>query len=56
MDGKTISTIGRERRHNKALSLDVEEFIEFQLFNLPPLPEDFETIKRANVGSERHPV
>jgi hydroxyacylglutathione hydrolase len=51
MDGKTISTIGRERRHNQTLSLDVEEFIEFQLSNMPPLPQDFEAIKRANLGS-----
>ena len=56
MDGKTISTVGRERRHNEALSLDMEAFIEFQLSNMPPLPQDFETIKRANVGSERQPV
>ena len=50
MDGKTISTIGRERRTNRALGLDVEDFIELQLSNLPPLPEDFLTIKRTNVG------
>jgi hydroxyacylglutathione hydrolase len=52
MDGKTISTIGHERRHNPALALDVEEFIEFQLSSMPPLPQDFEAIKRANVGAE----
>lgn len=50
MDGKTISTIGRERRTSRALSLDLESFIEFQLSNLPPLPTDFEVIKRANLG------
>lgn len=50
MDGKTISTIGRERRTSRALSLDLESFIEFQLSSLPPVPTDFEAIKRANVG------
>lgn len=56
MDGKTISTIGHERRGNHALSLDVEEFIAFQLSNMPPLPQDFETIKRSNVGFARQPT
>lgn len=51
MDGKTISTIGHERRSNRALTLGVEDFIEFQLSSLPPLPADFERIKRTNVGS-----
>lgn len=50
MDGKTISTIGRERRFNAALQLDVDEFIALQMSNLPPLPPDFHEIKRANVG------
>ena len=50
MDGKTISTIGRERRTNRALGLNVDAFIELQLSNIPPLPEDFMSIKRTNVG------
>ncbi len=50
MDGKTISTIGREKRSNRALSLDLENFVDFQLSTLPPLPEDFDRIKRANLG------
>jgi hydroxyacylglutathione hydrolase len=50
MDGKTISTIGRERRTSRALTLDVEGFIEFQLSNVPPLPDDFDRLKRANLG------
>ncbi len=49
MDGKTISTIGRERRTNPALQLDQERFIDYQLSNTPPLPDDFDEIKRANV-------
>lgn len=48
MDGKTISTIGRERRTNPALQLDPEEFVDYQLVNTPPLPEDFSKIKTAN--------
>jgi hydroxyacylglutathione hydrolase len=51
MDGKTISTIGRERRLNSALQLDPEAFVEFQLANLPPLPTDFHRIKQENVLS-----
>jgi hydroxyacylglutathione hydrolase len=50
MDGKAVSTIGRERRHNRALRLDPEAFVDFQLGNIPPLPKDFLDIKRANVS------
>ncbi|MGH2787817.1 MAG: MBL fold metallo-hydrolase [Actinomycetota bacterium] len=48
MDGKTISTIGRERRTNPALQLDPEQFVDYQLANTPPLPQDFLTIKSTN--------
>jgi hydroxyacylglutathione hydrolase len=51
MDGKVISTIGREMRTNRALGLALAEFIDFQLTNVPPMPEDFEPIKRTNVQS-----
>jgi hydroxyacylglutathione hydrolase len=50
MDGKTISTIGHERRSNKALRLDQEAFVHYQLANTPPLPEDFHRIKRFNIS------
>ncbi len=50
MDGKAISTIGRERRANPALALAAGDFVDFQLSSTPPLPEDFHSIKRANVG------
>jgi hydroxyacylglutathione hydrolase len=50
MDGKPSSTIGRERKANPALQLGLEDFVEFQLGSLPPLPQDFHTIKRGNVG------
>lgn len=52
MDGKTISTIGRERRSNKALQLSDDEFAQFQTEKLPALPADFHTIKRRNLGHE----
>lgn len=50
MDGKTITTIGRERRENPALKMPEEAFLRFQAENLPPLPEDFQAIKSANLG------
>jgi hydroxyacylglutathione hydrolase len=50
MDGKTISTVGRERRLNPALRLDPEAFVDFQLDNIPPLPQDFRDNKWANVA------
>lgn len=50
MDGKTISTIGRERRTNKALNLDPASFVDYQISNAPPLPADFYRIKRANLA------
>ncbi len=56
MDGKTISTIGREKRTNRALSLDLEDFIDFQLAEVPPLPADFDHIKRTNLGFSDAPV
>ncbi|MDQ3751833.1 MAG: MBL fold metallo-hydrolase [Actinomycetota bacterium] len=48
MDGKTISTIGRERRTNPALQLDPEQFLDYQLAHTPPAPQDFLKIKSAN--------
>jgi hydroxyacylglutathione hydrolase len=50
MDGKTISTIGRERRTSQALNLDLEGFVDYQLSSAPPLPDDFNRIKRANLA------
>jgi glyoxylase-like metal-dependent hydrolase (beta-lactamase superfamily II) len=50
MDGKTISTIGRERRANPALQFSAEAFATFQTEKLPTLPEDFHNIKRRNLG------
>ena len=56
MDGKPMSTIGRERRFNKALSLKANEFVTFQLENIPPLPEDFTAIKRDNIAATAVPA
>jgi hydroxyacylglutathione hydrolase len=50
MDGKTISTIGRERRTSPALNLDLEAFVDYQTSSAPPLPENFDEIKRANLA------
>lgn len=52
MDGKAISTIGRERRTSRALGLDLEAFVDYQVSSVPPLPEDFDQIKRANLAME----
>ena len=54
MEGKTSSTIGFERRNNPVLHLSREEFIRFQLRELPPLPDDFHAIKRRNIGLEQN--
>lgn len=52
MDGKTISTIGRERRTNAVLRMDREEFGRHLMTNLPPVPANFLEIKRINMGRE----
>ncbi len=51
LDGKPMSTIGRERRANAALQLSEERFVAFQTDTLPPLPADFQAIKRRNLGA-----
>jgi hydroxyacylglutathione hydrolase len=53
MDGKPVSTIGRERRKNAPFRLGVDDFVAFQLRDTPPLPHDFHDIKRANVAHGR---
>lgn len=50
MDGKPMSTIGRERKTNAALGLDLDAFVDYQLASVPPLPTDFARIKRANLA------
>jgi hypothetical protein len=50
MDGKPVSTIGREKRANQALQLDRAQFVSFQKANPPPVPKDFRRIKAENLG------
>jgi glyoxylase-like metal-dependent hydrolase (beta-lactamase superfamily II) len=50
MDGKPVSTIGRERTKNRPLALSGDEFATFQTEFLPPLPQHFHDIKRKNLG------
>ncbi len=54
LSGKPASTIGFERRHNRALQIhDRDEFIHFMIQDIPPRPPLAEYIRRVNTG-ERH--
>lgn len=49
--GKPISTIGFEKRHNKALRIDDEEaFVRAMLADIPPAPPQAAQIRAANSG------
>ena len=49
IDGKPISTIGYEKKHNYALQFQSQQqFIEFITKNVPLLPENFRKIKLKN--------
>lgn len=49
LSGKPSSTIGFERRHNRALRLAGEpEFVAFMLDDLPPPPSEHEMLRAAN--------
>ncbi len=51
MDMKICSTIGFEKRHNPALSIDLEgDFVSRALANLGPQPPNFEKIVALNRG------
>jgi hydroxyacylglutathione hydrolase len=50
IDGKPVSTVGRERRKSRALQLSRADFLIYQTTDLPPLPADFHAIKRSNLG------
>lgn len=53
LSGKPVSTIGFERRHNRAFAaLDRAAFTELMLRDIPPRPPRFEEIRRANLGLE----
>ncbi|MDA5111068.1 hypothetical protein O3V59_22300 [Brevibacillus thermoruber] len=54
LSGKPSSTIGFERRLNKALQKQSkEEFVEFMTKDLPPQPENYEKIRKLNEGKSK---
>lgn len=51
LSGKPMSTIGFERRHNKAFRIDTEgEFLRAMLADIPPAPPQAAQIRAANSG------
>jgi glyoxylase-like metal-dependent hydrolase (beta-lactamase superfamily II) len=51
LSANPISTIGFERRHNKAFGIDSEaEFIRFMLAEIPPAPPEAAALRAANSG------
>ena len=50
LSAKASSTIGYEKAHNTLLKLNKDEFIEQVLQNLPPFPENMDTIIQANIA------
>jgi len=51
LSGKPMSTIGFERRNNKAFRIDNEdEFVRAMLADIPPSPPQAEQIRAANSG------
>lgn len=51
LSGKPTSTIGFERRHNKAFRIDDEgEFLRAMLADIPPAPPQAAQIRAANSG------
>jgi hydroxyacylglutathione hydrolase len=51
LSGKPFSTIGFERRHNAAFSIDLaDEFVRFMLQDIPPAPVDAAEIRAFNSG------
>lgn len=51
LSGKPVSTIGFERRYNKAFRLEDEAaFVELMLQDIPPRPLGFEAIRAENLG------
>jgi len=52
LSGKATSTIGFERRFNRAFSIgDEEEFVALMLQEIPPRPERASDIRAANLGT-----
>jgi hypothetical protein len=51
LSGKPMSTIGFERRFNKAFQIDDEDaFVRHMLQNIPKPPPDATTIRDINLG------
>jgi hydroxyacylglutathione hydrolase len=51
LSGNPVSTIGFERRFNRAFALDDREaFVALMLRDLPPRPHDAERIRKVNAG------
>ena len=51
LSGKPSSTIGFERRFNRALRIDdLEEFIALMMRDIPPRPPDAERVRLENLG------
>jgi hydroxyacylglutathione hydrolase len=51
LSGKPASTIGFERRHNRALALtDKSAFVAYMVQEIPPRPEDAEANRAVNSG------
>jgi hydroxyacylglutathione hydrolase len=51
LSGKPASTIGFERRHNRALSLpDESAFVAYMAQEVPPRPQNAEANRAANAG------
>jgi hypothetical protein len=51
LSGKPMSTIGFEKRHNKAFRLDDEEaFVRLMLADVPPAPPGAAEIRAVNSG------
>jgi hypothetical protein len=51
LSGKPISTIGFEKRHNKAFRIDDErEFVRAMLTDIPPAPAQAARLRAINSG------
>ena len=56
LSGNPVSTIGFERRYNKALGItDRNEFIAHMLRDTPPRPSDAAQVRAENLGLELAP-
>jgi glyoxylase-like metal-dependent hydrolase (beta-lactamase superfamily II) len=51
LSANPVSTLGFEKRHNKALRIDSEtEFVSFMLNDIPPAPPEAARLRAANSG------